>query len=131
LSPLPESARAPTAATIGIVTPGPRHSHAGNRITALRWAGLLRGLGHRVFVEQEWSGRACDALVALHAVKSAKSVELATKTRPDLPIIVLLTGTDLYGEIAQEPVAYSVLARADRLAVLQPRALAELPDDLR
>ncbi len=125
------SSAAATGLTIAIVTPCPRRSCAGNRITALRWATLLRGLGCRVFVEEEWSGRPCDVLLALHAFKSAKSVDLFKERHPDRPAVVLLTGTDVYGELGSDRIALDALARADRLAVLQPRAIAMLPSKLR
>lgn len=124
------SAAAPRLA-LGIVTPCPRRSCAGNRITALRWAALLRGLGHRTFVEEEWSGRPCDALIALHAGKSARSVERFKERHAGRPAVVLLTGTDVYGGLAADEAALAALARADRVAVLQPHALRELPAALR
>ena len=40
--------------TIRIVTPAGPEDRNGNSITALRWAGILRSLGHRVFVGREY-----------------------------------------------------------------------------
>lgn len=112
-----------------IVTPAPRGSRKGNRITALRWAGHLRRLGHRVRVTTSWTPGAppCDLVVALHALRSADSVERIRAVHADLPIIVAMTGTDLYRDIHEHEAARRTLAIADRLIVLQPAGVEELP----
>ncbi len=114
-----------------IVTPCPRHSCKGNRITALRWAGLLRSLGHHVALEEEWSGRPADALLALHAWKSAASVDRFRAAHQTAPVVVLLAGTDLYGDVHESRVTQETLARADRVVALQPEALRELAEPVR
>jgi putative glycosyltransferase (TIGR04348 family) len=116
---------------IVIVTPAPRGSRKGNRITALRWARLLRSLGHGVAITEGYDGAVCDLLIALHARRSFAAVERFRQTYPDRPIIVALTGTDLYDEIHTEPVAHQALALASRLVVLQPLGIAELPVPVR
>jgi hypothetical protein len=117
--------------TIGLITPAPARSRRGNRWTALRWARLLRELGHRVVIEEEYRGRRCDALVALHARKSFPSIERFRREHPDAPLIVALTGTDLYGDIRSDRHAQQSLAMASRLVVLQPLGVEELPAKLR
>src|SRR5262245_6064949 len=47
-------------AFIGLITPAPPKSQAGNRITAERWAKFLRRLGHRVAVKQSYDGQPYD-----------------------------------------------------------------------
>jgi putative glycosyltransferase (TIGR04348 family) len=114
-----------------VVTPARRGSHAGNRVTALRWARLLRGLGHRVRLAEAFRGERCDLLVALHARKSHASVARYRAERPAAPLVVTLTGTDLYDELARSPEAHDSLARATRLVTLQPLGIEALPGDVR
>ena len=69
-----------------IVTPAPPRSRKGNRITAGRWARLIGELGHRVRVAEEYDGQPCDVMVALHARRSAKSVERFRRQQPQRPV---------------------------------------------
>ena len=114
-----------------IVTPAAAGSRFGNRVTALRWAGHLRALGHRVQLAEAWDGQPCDVLVALHARKSFPSVERFRRARPTGPLVVALTGTDLYEDLAHSPEARRSLELADRLTVLQPLGLEALPAEVR
>jgi len=116
---------------IAIVTPAPAGSRKGNRVTALRWARILRGLGHRIAVMESWNDRPCDLMVALHARRSAASIERFHRKHPDAPLIVALTGTDLYGEIKTNNAARKSLELATRLVLLQPLGIKELPRCLR
>lgn len=116
---------------IGVVTPaGPATQH-GNGVTAHRWAGILSSLGHDVEVTGSYDGQPLDVLVALHARKSADAVRTATRDRPRARVVVALTGTDLYPDLITAGVDLAVLAAADRLVVLQHRALEQLPPELR
>ncbi len=114
-----------------VVTPAPPGSRSGNRITAVRWARLLAGLGHRVAVAQEYRGQRCDVLVALHAGRSHASMVRYRADRPRAPLVLALTGTDVYGAIQVSADARLSLELADRLVVLQPLAVEELPEPLR
>jgi putative glycosyltransferase (TIGR04348 family) len=114
-----------------LVTPAPPRSRKGNRVTALRWAALLRQLGHRVQVRQVYRGERSDLLIALHARRSFASVDAFRKSQPERPIVLALTGTDLYEEIHTDPLARQALELASRLVVLQPLAIEELPAHLR
>jgi putative glycosyltransferase (TIGR04348 family) len=111
---------------IGIVTPAPPNSRHGNRITALRWAKILRGLGNRVSILQTYDGKSFDLLVALHARKSHPSIINFRRHNPDIPLIVALTGTDLYRDIRTSAQARESLDVATRIVVLQPKAIEEL-----
>jgi putative glycosyltransferase (TIGR04348 family) len=116
---------------IGIVTPAPPDSRYGNRITALRWAKILRRLGNRVSVLEKYDGESYDLLVALHARKSHSSIINFQRQNPDAPVIVALTGTDVYHDIRSNHLARESLEVATRIVVLQPRAIDELPPGLR
>jgi putative glycosyltransferase (TIGR04348 family) len=121
---------------VAIVTPASSGSRAGNRVTALRWARLLRELGHRVAIREELSASGpplarYDVLVALHARRSAAAIEGWWRTQPERPVIVALTGTDVYEDIHTDASAQRSLELASRLVVLQPRAIDELPDSVR
>jgi putative glycosyltransferase (TIGR04348 family) len=112
---------------ISIVTPAPPRSRNGNRNTATRWAAFLRESGHSIEVEQQWSGAAADVLIALHARRSHKSVKAYANAFPDRPLVVVLTGTDLYRDIRTNRDAQESLALATRLVVLQELGARELP----
>jgi putative glycosyltransferase (TIGR04348 family) len=111
--------------------PAPRGSHKGNRVTAERWARVLRGLGHRVVIGQEYAGQACDVLVALHARRSFPAVRAYRQAYPRGALVVALTGTDLYRDIRTSRRAQQALRLADRIVVLQRRGPDELPAALR
>jgi putative glycosyltransferase (TIGR04348 family) len=114
-----------------LVTPAPPRSRKGNRVTALRWAGLLRQLGHRVQVRQVYRGERSDLLIALHAQRSFPAIDAFRRHHPRRPIVLALTGTDVYKEIHTDPQARQALELASRLVVLQPLAVVELPTHLR
>ena len=116
---------------ICLITPAPAGSRKGNRVTAQRWARLLRELGHRVRVRQEYQGERCDLLVALHAGRSAPSIRRFRDLHPEGPLVVALTGTDLYDQIHTLPEARRSLELASRLVLLQPLGVAELPESVR
>lgn len=109
-----------------LVSPAPPDSNNGNGVTARRWAGFLRGLGHRVELSQGYRGGDYDALLALHARKSAEAVRRFHADHPRAPVILALTGTDLYPDLPTAGVDPEVLAIAARLILLQPHGLDQL-----
>jgi putative glycosyltransferase (TIGR04348 family) len=111
---------------IGIITPAPPNSRSGNRITALRWAKILRRLGNRVSILQEYHVERYDLLVALHARRSHPSIINFRSENPQAQIIVALTGTDLYRDLRRNQAAQKSLKIANRIVVLQPKAIEEL-----
>ncbi|HKS51778.1 MAG TPA: selenoneine biosynthesis selenosugar synthase SenB [Pseudonocardiaceae bacterium] len=114
---------------ICLVTPAPAHSYHGNRVTAVRWADILRGQGHEVAVAQDYHDQPADLLVALHARRSAESLRRFRARHADAPVVLALTGTDLYPELTEAD--QSVLQLADRLVVLQRLGVRQLPAELR
>ncbi len=115
---------------IQVITPAPLGAKNGNSITATRWAGILRELGHRVALDHTYRGKPCDLLIALHARRSFDSIERFHETYPDRPLIVVLTGTDLYRDIHRNRRAQRSLELATRLVALQRMAYKELPKRL-
>src|SRR5882724_4312150 len=111
---------------IGIVTPAPPSSRSGNRITALRWAKILRQAGNRVSILQTCDGMPYDLLVALHARRSHPSIIKFRRQNPRAQIVVALTGTDLYRDLRRNHRAQKSLEIANRIVVLQPKAIEEL-----
>jgi putative glycosyltransferase (TIGR04348 family) len=116
---------------IGIITPSPPRSHYGNRVTALRWARILKELGHRVRITEAYKGEPFDLMIALHARRSHPSVRRYHHDHPDCPLIVTLTGTDLYHDLPRSRSAQKSLELASRIVALQPLARSELQPRLR
>ena len=116
---------------IAIVTPKGPASTSGNWTTADRWARLLRELGHETTVRGSWEGEDAEILIALHARRSHSSIARFAVTHPDRPLIVALTGTDLYRDIREDESAQKSLDLAHRLIVLQECGPDELTPEHR
>ena len=125
-----------------LVSPKPRNSRTGNDVTSRRWAERLRSLGHEAAIRNRYppaapdqgppfGGREPDLLVALHARRSAGSVQRWREKRPGRPLVVALTGTDLYRDLDESPDARGSVRAADRLIVLQGKALERLAPEWR
>ena len=115
---------------IALVTPAGPGTRNGNRHTALRWAAFLRAAGHRVGVSVQWPPEErADAMLALHARRSYSSISAFSETGK--PLVLALTGTDVYRDIHDCAEARESLELAHRLIVLQPNAARELPSRLR
>jgi len=84
-----------------------------------------------VHVGLEWAGEACDLLIALHARRSAESIRQYKNHFPERPLLVVLTGTDLYRDLPASKEARRSLALADRVVVLQEDARRKLPKAIR
>ena len=116
---------------IAIVTPARAGTRNGNRHTATRWARMLRAAGMKAEVLLAWQGEKCDALLALHARRSHESIREFRAQHPQAPLVVVLTGTDLYKDLPGSAEARRSLELADTLVVLQDAAPRELPAPLR
>ncbi|GAB3717024.1 hypothetical protein GCM10027598_27390 [Amycolatopsis oliviviridis] len=114
-----------------VAGPVPEASDYGNGVTARRWAHLLRDLGHEVRVVQDYDGGRYDLLIALHARKSEAAIRAFTAACPDAPIVIALTGTDLYPDLASAGVDLTLLERAARIVVLQSQGVLQVPPGLR
>jgi putative glycosyltransferase (TIGR04348 family) len=112
--------------SIAIISPALASANNGNWHTARRWAHCLAPLA-RVEIAREWRGAGADFLIALHARRSAPSIAAFAERHPDRPLVVVLTGTDLYRDIATDGAAQRSLALASRLVVLQEDGLQALP----
>ena len=115
---------------IVIISPALAKANNGNGLTASRWARFLRQR-YRVTLALHWDGTPCDAMIALHARRSAPSIAAFAAAFPASPLILALTGTDLYRDIHTDSDAQRSLQLATRLLVLQPAGLQELGTDLR
>jgi putative glycosyltransferase (TIGR04348 family) len=76
---------------------------------------------YRVIVQTAWDGQRADAMVALHARRSADSIA-RFRGESGHPIAVVLTGTDLYRDLPKGGDTARSLDIADRLVVLQDDA---------
>ena len=116
---------------VRLVTPAALPARTGNGVTARRWVAILRALGHQVVVEQVYERGRGDVLVALHARRSAASIDRFHAQHPGAPIVVALTGTDVYRDIHVDAGAQRSLQLASHFVVLQPLAVEQLPVTLR
>ena len=114
-----------------MLTPRSGSLRGGNWVTARRVAAHLRSLGHVVRMRSRYAGQDCDALVALHAEKSAPGIERFHRRNRGRALVVVLAGTDLYGRHALRAAARRSLTLADRLVVLHPGAALDLPPAVR
>jgi putative glycosyltransferase (TIGR04348 family) len=119
-----------------IIGPALAHEGRGNRVTAARWGRILSGLGHEVRFQTEYDGGHCDLLVALHAIRSAPSIERFRDVHPGLPLVVALTGTDIYGagsmfDEGGQAAARRSMACATALVAFNSLAAEEVPAELR
>jgi putative glycosyltransferase (TIGR04348 family) len=98
----------------------------------VRWARILRDLGHEVHVANEYDGARAELMIALHAWRSADSIRRFRQLYPDRPLIVALSGTDIYEYIERDPApTLHSLACADRLVALQELARQRVPERFR
>jgi putative glycosyltransferase (TIGR04348 family) len=123
--------------TVLIVTPYLADANNGNWRTARRWQALLQS-NFRVIVQSAWpvpaaeqhANTPADVMIALHARRSAASIAAFRAAHPTKPLIVVLTGTDLYRDLSEtfsDSSAHASLGHADALVVLQDDAVRHVP----
>lgn len=117
---------------ITIITPAGQGSKAGNRATAERWQRLLVQAGHCVSVVTEYKGEHCDLFLALHAWRSYEAVCTFERIWPDKPLIVALTGTDIYRHQHDYPAqTLHSMQAADALIGLHAKVGDDIPERFR
>lgn len=115
-----------------LITPANKQSKSGNRLTANRWAGFLRDLGHHVQIETEYHDEAADMMIALHAWRTANSSHRFRELYPDRPLVVALTGTDINEYIFTHPkLTLKSMEIADQLVCLHDLAVEATPKRFR
>lgn len=118
---------------VAIVTPYLADANNGNWRTAHRWQFLLQR-NFKTIVQNAWPlqpPHPVDALIALHALRSAGSARRFRAQHPRSPLIVTLTGTDLYRDLKESAEAKACIAMADALIVLQEDAISHVPREFR
>jgi putative glycosyltransferase (TIGR04348 family) len=118
-----------------IVSPALADANNGNWQTARRWQRMLSAT-HSARIVREWTGADPaaahdDVMLALHARRSAASIQAWAAERGVGSLAVVLTGTDLYRDIASDASAQRSLALAGQLVVLQALGSHALPEALR
>jgi len=98
----------------------------------MRWARILRQLGHRVTVAADYADQPADAMVAIHAWRSAAAIHRFKTRYPARPLILQLSGTDIYQYITEDPKpTLRSLQLADRLVALNSLAWRVVPNKFR
>ncbi len=119
--------------SVVIVSPALADANNGNWQTARRWREFLAPTCD-VRITRHWTddpAPADDAMLALHARRSADSIDAWAQARGGRGLAVVLTGTDLYQDIAVDAQARRSLEQAARLVVLQELGAQALPPPLR
>ena len=119
--------------TIAIVTPFLADANNGNWRTAQRWQAMLAP-DFQAIVQPDWPAPGIDnavAMIALHARRSAPAARRFHAAHPERPLILVMTGTDLYRDLASSEDAQETLRRATAVVVLQDDAVQYLPRETR
>lgn len=115
-----------------IVTPAKPDSKAGNRATAERWKDLLEDAGHTVCIITQYQAQTADLMIALHTWRSHEAIKQFRAMHPELPLISVLTGTDVYSsEFCHEPTTHESMALSDALIGLHRTVAEDIPERFR
>lgn len=128
-----------TKPSVIIVTPALPNANNGNGQTSLRYQKHLEA-NYDIKLCTEWSGISPhepepSAMLALHARKSASSIQAwadfkhSTHNVPGLAVV--LSGTDLYCDLPDDPLARRSLQQASHLVVLQELGVNTVPSNYR
>jgi putative glycosyltransferase (TIGR04348 family) len=116
-----------------IVSPALADANNGNWQTARRWQRMLAP--HDARIVQQWpnvsdtQAAQDDVMLALHARRSADSIQAWHAQHGARGLGLALTGTDLYRDIGHSPPARQSLALARSLVVLQGLGVKALPPE--
>lgn len=93
---------------------------------------LLERSGNKVSIVTAYGGQPCDLLLALHAWRSHEAIRTFRNTFPGRPLVVTLTGTDIYRHQYEYPeqTLYSMQA-ADVLIGLHSLVGDDIPEPFR
>ena len=92
----------------------------------------MRKLGQRVRLAAAYDGEPADLMVAVHAWRSADAIAAFKSRHPERPVVLQLSGTDIYGYLASDPEpTLRSMALADRLVALNDLAWRVVPKRLR
>jgi putative glycosyltransferase (TIGR04348 family) len=119
--------------SIVIVGPARADANNGNWQTASRWQRMLASM-YRTRIVRDWPDDAAEddaAMIALHARRSAASIDAWHNAHSGRGLAVVLTGTDLYRDIRSDRSAQRSLDEAQCLVVLQEQGPQALPARLR
>ncbi len=111
---------------VTIVSPALAAANNGNWHTASRWQRFLAPVATTTVAGEWLDGDAADLLIALHARRSAASIARWRERRPDAPLALVLTGTDLYRDLDHDLDARHSVECASRIVVLQEAGLMRL-----
>ncbi|HSC63790.1 MAG TPA: selenoneine biosynthesis selenosugar synthase SenB [Caldimonas sp.] len=114
---------------VRIVSPALAVANNGNWHTAARWQRFLAPVARVDIVGvdgAEAEDERIDVLIALHARRSAAPIARWRERSSDAPLVVVLTGTDLYRDLDVDAGTWHSLECASRVVVLQEAGLARL-----
>jgi putative glycosyltransferase (TIGR04348 family) len=116
---------------VRIVSPALAAANNGNWHTAARWQRFLTPVAQADIVSadadaDDGGDAPSDLLIALHARRSAAAIARWRERRPEAPLVLVLTGTDLYRDLDVDAGARHSLECASRVVVLQEAGLARL-----
>jgi len=118
-----------SAPRVLIVSPSLSAANNGNWHTAARWQRFLAPIARVDIVGvdgDDAENAPADLLIALHARRSAAPIARWCERGAAAPVVLVLTGTDLYRDLDIDAGARHSLECASRIVVLQEAALARL-----
>ena len=111
-----------------VSSPFPIDSAQGNSVSARRIASHIADLGWRPELVHGYQDQDATILIALHARRGAAAVEAFSERHPENPIVLVLTGTDLYKDLPNgDRSCIRSMELADALVIYQEASAAAVP----